>query len=101
MYKKLIIDRMTENLVDLIKQKFSSTIVEKSMKMKLCNFDETVVRLLIATPLLPELLLDKYGNYVVQSALALSPEPERDRMLQVSSDFFNFLKVFFNILSIL
>ena len=86
---------MTENLVDLIKQKFSSTIVEKSMKMKLCGFDETVIRLLIATPLLPELLLDKYGNYVVQSALAICPEPERDRMLQVSRVFLIFNSFFF------
>lgn len=82
-YKKIIIEKMTENLFDLIKQKFSSTIVEKSMKMKLFSFDETIIRLLITTPLLPELLLDKYGNYVVQSALALSSEPERERMLQV------------------
>ena len=82
-YKKAIIEKMTENLVELIKQKFSSNIIEKSMKMKIFSFDEAIIKMLINTPLLPELLLDKYGNYVVQSALALSSETEKERMLQV------------------
>jgi len=83
MYKKAIIEKMTDNIVDLIKQKFSSNIIEKSMKMKLFSFDVAIIKILTTTLLLPELLLDKYGNYVVQSALALSSDPEKERMLQV------------------
>lgn len=82
-YKIAIIDKLSENLIELIKQKFSSTIIEKTMKMKLFSFDEKIIKILITTPLLPQLLLDKYGNYVVQSALALGEEPQRDVMLKV------------------
>lgn len=82
--KKGIIEKMGENLVELIKEKFSSNIIEKSMRMKLFGFDKEIIKMLITTSLLPELLLDKYGNYVVQSALALSPDLEKEIMLNVN-----------------
>lgn len=82
-YKQGIMEKIGENLVELIKQKFSSTIIEKTMRMKILNFNEKIIKLFITTPLLPELLLDKYGNYVVQCAIAVAEEPERDIMLKV------------------
>ncbi len=39
------------------------------------------MRELISSPLLPRLLQDAYGNYVVQSALAASSGPVHDELV--------------------
>lgn len=58
---------------ELSMQKFSSNVVEKVLKLQ--GLDEErnkVVREVLSSPLLPRLLQDSYGNYVVQSSLSVS-----------------------------
>jgi hypothetical protein len=58
---------------ELSMQKFSSNVVEKVLKLQ--GIDEErnkVVKEVLSSPLLPRLLQDSYGNYVVQSSLSVS-----------------------------
>ncbi|KIY91994.1 hypothetical protein MNEG_15969 [Monoraphidium neglectum] len=58
---------------ELSMQKFSSNVVEKCLKLGgLVELRQDVIREVMVSPLLPRLLQDSYGNYVVQSALAVS-----------------------------
>jgi hypothetical protein len=61
------------HFAELSMQKFSSNVVEKCLKLGgLGPEREVIIQELVASPLLPRLLQDSYGNYVVQSALAIS-----------------------------
>lgn len=70
---RAIMIRLVGHFAELSIQKFSSNVVEKCLKLGgLTEERHGVVRELVASPLLPRLLQDSYGNYVVQSALAIS-----------------------------
>ena len=58
---------------ELSMQKFSSNVVEKVLKLGGLDAARAgVIREMLTSPLLPRLLQDSYGNYVVQSALSVS-----------------------------
>ncbi len=58
---------------ELSMQKFSSNVVEKCLKLGGMDTErEAIIREMVVSPLLARLLQDSYGNYVVQSALAVS-----------------------------
>jgi len=59
----------------LSRQKFSSNVVEKCLNICTLEEREKMIIELSDARGLGELLRDVYGNYVVQSALASSPEP--------------------------
>lgn len=68
-----IMIRLLGHYAELSTQKFSSNVVEKCLKMS--GLDETrerIIREVMLSPLLPRLLQDAYGNYVVQSALTVT-----------------------------
>jgi len=68
-----IMESLMGHYGELSMQKFSSNVVEKCLKLGgLEEVRNRVVRELTASPLLPRLLQDSYGNYVIQSALAVS-----------------------------
>jgi hypothetical protein len=61
------------HFAELSMQKFSSNVVEKCLKLGGLDPErEIIIQELVASPLLPRLLQDSYGNYVVQSALTIS-----------------------------
>jgi hypothetical protein len=76
-----IVCRMLGRLAVLSRQKFSSNVVERCLK--LCTEEETSKMIAeLADPRgLGELLRDVFGNYVVQSALSVAPEPLLSRFL--------------------
>ncbi|EEH55077.1 uncharacterized protein MICPUCDRAFT_19397 [Micromonas pusilla CCMP1545] len=60
---------------ELSMQKFSSNVVEKCLKLAGQELEEhrnVVVREIMSSPLLDRLLMDPYGNYVVQSTLTVT-----------------------------
>ena len=68
-----VMHALESHYAELSMQKFSSNVVEKCLKLGgLQTERETVVREIIVSPLLPRLLQDSYGNYVVQSSLTIS-----------------------------
>src|SRR4051812_45657172 len=56
----------------LSKQKFSSNVVEKCLKQSSSHWRTIIIRELIAQPAVSELLRDRYGNYVLQTALSVA-----------------------------
>eukprot|EP00889_Picochlorum_renovo_P000872 jgi/Picre1/27902/NNA_000865.t1 len=71
----LVMKQLTGHYALLSTQKFSSNVVEKCLKLGgsgLNKAREEVVKELLQSPNLGQLLQDPYGNYVIQSALNVS-----------------------------
>eukprot|EP00959_Pyramimonas_sp_CCMP1952_P411312 8618881-Pyramimonas_sp.AAC.2 len=59
-------------------QKFSSNVIEKCLKLGGAELEkerELLVRQVMVSPLLPRMLQDAFGNYVVQSSLTVAKGP--------------------------
>eukprot|EP01025_Chloroclados_australasicus_P018325 TRINITY_DN1953_c1_g1_i2.p1 TRINITY_DN1953_c1_g1~~TRINITY_DN1953_c1_g1_i2.p1 ORF type:complete len:653 (+),score=90.45 TRINITY_DN1953_c1_g1_i2:241-2199(+) len=70
-----VMSQLQGDYVNLSKQKFSSNVVEKCLKMHQVGAEtqrERIIKEISESEILIELLQDSYGNYVVQSALAVS-----------------------------
>jgi len=68
---------------ELSMQKFSSNVVEKCLKLGgLEPLRHALIRELMVSPLLPRILQDSYGNYVVQSALAVCGGALHDDLIE-------------------
>jgi hypothetical protein len=68
-----IMENIKGHYAELSMQKFSSNVVEKCLKLGGLDAErEVIIQEIIVSPLLPRLLQDSYGNYVVQSALTIS-----------------------------
>lgn len=64
---------LSGHYAELAVQKFSSNVVEKCLKLGgLDDARESIIREIMESPALPRLLQDQYGNYVIQSALAVT-----------------------------
>ncbi|GME82622.1 unnamed protein product [Ambrosiozyma monospora] len=80
-----LIDIMIPYIAELSSQKFSSNVVEKCLKIKLTNqMNNTEIinplfEALLQPRVLSALINDQYGNYVVQTAMELSPQPYKLR----------------------
>lgn len=61
--------KMEGKYMRLSKQKFSSNVVERCLKNSSSHWRSIIIRELIAQPAVSELLRDRYGNYVLQTAL--------------------------------
>ncbi|GMF05294.1 unnamed protein product [Ambrosiozyma monospora] len=76
---------MIPYIAELSSQKFSSNVVEKCLKIKLTNqMNNTEIinplfEALLQPRVLSALINDQYGNYVVQTAMELSPQPYKLR----------------------
>ena len=72
---KVITDSFLKDIFKLSKEKFSSNVIEKCMDY--CD-EETKNKILLKLAnkdYLPELLMNMYGNYVIQKALQIADEP--------------------------
>jgi hypothetical protein len=63
--------RLEGNYAFLAMQKFSSNVVEKCLKLGAEEYRSRLVRELMTSPRLGQLLQDQYANYVIQSALSV------------------------------
>jgi hypothetical protein len=79
--KFVIIETIIKNIVSFSNQKFSSNVVEKCFEvfeMKDKVFDE-----LIKSNNFEQILLNEYGNYVIQKALMKSDQNKQQIMLKL------------------
>lgn len=68
---------------ELSMQKFSSNVVEKCLKLGGVDSErEALAKELVASPLLPRLLQDAYGNYVMQSALTVTSAAVHQQLVE-------------------
>jgi len=72
---RVITESFLKEIFKLSKEKYSSNVIEKCMDY--CDEDtkEKILNKLANKDYIPDLLLDMYGNYVIQKALQISYEP--------------------------
>jgi len=74
--------KMEGKYMRLSKQKFSSNVVERCLKQSSTHWRTIIIRELIAQPAVSELLRDRYGNYVLQTALAVANAQQVQEILR-------------------
>lgn len=55
------------------------------MKLRLFGFDEIVINFILNEKILPRLIIDKFANYVVQSAINICSEVQKELMIKVNN----------------
>ena len=70
-FNQIIYNYITKNTLSLSKKKFSSNVIDKSI----IQDDELSIKLIkhmIDSKVIPEMIKDQYGNYVIQKALTVT-----------------------------
>jgi len=65
-----VINYVKENIVELSKLKFSSNVIDKCLLYDNVKLKNEIIEKLVSKKIISELILDQYGNYVVQKALS-------------------------------
>jgi len=83
-YTSAIVHQLEGNLVELSVQKFSSNVVEKCFQKAEPELRCKLIAELISRPdMIRRLLLDSFGNYVIQRALQLAETPQFEQLCDV------------------
>eukprot|EP00897_Mesotaenium_endlicherianum_P003606 jgi/Mesen1/3273/ME000019S02688 len=77
-----VMTRLEGNYPHLSQQKFSSNVVEKCLKLSQEDTRARLVREMVASPRLGQLLQDPFANYVIQSALTVSKGPLHSALVE-------------------
>lgn len=77
-----VIRQFAGHVVALSMQKFSSNVIEKSLKVASYELRAILIAEICVSPLLPKLLSDCYGNYVVQTALDTANQYTRSQLIE-------------------
>jgi len=80
--KQRIADELTQDIIELSKQKFSSNVVEKCLQSGILSIRKQFMNLLMNDEILIEVVRDKFANYVLQRFLANGNEEEKSNILQ-------------------
>jgi len=72
---RVITESFLKEILKLSKEKFSSNVIEKCMDYCDEETKEKILKKLANPEYIPVLLMDMYGNYVIQKALQISYEP--------------------------
>ena len=79
----LLHDTLLSNYSQLSKQKYSSNVIEKMLRVELYHIRNDIITELCSTPSdLIELLQCSYGNYVIQNILSISTPQQTQYVLQ-------------------
>ncbi len=70
-YNKIIFDYFKKNIVSLSNKKFSSNVIDRAI-IKDCKDSINLIEYMVKNKLVKDLIIDHYGNYVVQKALSIS-----------------------------
>ena len=69
-------EKLLGSLLELGREKFSSNVIEKCLEHTTEDVKQAMVQeILNSVPSFYDLLIDQYGNYVVQKALSVAAEP--------------------------
>ena len=91
---KDIIDKVSENIISYCKRKSSANVIEKCFE----HSNETIRNILVNSMLekdphsIIELLMDPFGNYIIQKALMVEKGELYDKMLEIISKGINEIK---------
>ena len=70
-YNKIIFDYFKINLISLSNKKFSSNVIDRAI-IKNCKNSISLIEYMVKNNLIKYLIVDQYGNYVVQKALNIT-----------------------------
>lgn len=76
-----LIRQLLGHLTDLCVQKFSSNVVEKCLETADADTKRYMLEEITNTDLLPQLLNDRYANFVIQTALDVAEATERHNLV--------------------
>jgi len=77
-----LIRRLGGNLNDLCIQKFSSNVVEKCLKVAHADVRSVLLAEVIESDMLPQLLTDRFANFVIQTALDVAEPEQRQKLVK-------------------
>ena len=70
-YNKIIFDYFKKNIVSLSNKKFSSNVIDRAI-IKDCKDSINLIEYMVKNKLIKDLIIDQFGNYVVQKALIIT-----------------------------
>ncbi|VTZ69812.1 mRNA-binding protein PUF1, putative [Plasmodium chabaudi chabaudi] len=79
-----IIEKLLKDIEKHAVQKFSSNVIEKCLTIGTTKCRKMMINGLLkkGKNILKNVILDKYGNYVIQRALSVAPEPELTKLVE-------------------
>jgi len=77
-----LISRLLGSITDLCVQKFSSNVVERCLKMANSSNKHAMLTEITETEMLPQLLNDRFANFVVQTALDVAEPDDRQALVK-------------------
>ncbi len=80
-YNKIIFDYFKKNLVELSSKKFSSNVIDRAI-IHDCENSLSLIHYMIKNELAKELIIDQYGNYVVQKALNITKGDTFNKLIE-------------------
>jgi len=70
------------SVTELCVQKFSSNVVEKCLHVSNAQNRQAILNEIIESDLLPQLLNDRFANFVIQTALDVAEPDSRQRLVK-------------------
>jgi len=77
-----IVRNLLGRVSELCVQKFSSNVIEKCLQVADQDTRVAILNELIDSDMLPQLLNDRFANFVVQTALDVAPPEQRGRLVK-------------------
>eukprot|EP00033_Pygsuia_biforma_P004011 GCRY01004393.1.p1 GENE.GCRY01004393.1~~GCRY01004393.1.p1 ORF type:complete len:306 (-),score=111.21 GCRY01004393.1:9-926(-) len=92
LYTDSVVEAFVGHLDDLSVQKFSSNVIEKSLNMASAGLRKLLVKEIINSEKLLQLLQDPFANYVVQTALTIADTDDRHSLVEKIKPHLNILR---------
>ena len=78
-----VAEQLSDDIENYSKQKYSSNVVEKCLECGTDQICDKIIKALLAAGCIVSLLLDKFGNYVVQKALQRADQETQQNILNL------------------
>ena len=78
-----VAEQLSDDIENYSKQKYSSNVVEKCLECGTDQICDKIIKALLAAECIVSLLLDKFGNYVVQKALQRADQETQRNILNL------------------
>ena len=78
-----VAEQLSDDIENYSKQKYSSNVVEKCLECGTDKICDKIIKALLAAGCIVSLLLDKFGNYVVQKALQRADQETQQNILNL------------------
>ena len=78
-----VAEQLSDDIENYSKQKYSSNVVEKCLECGTDKICDKIIKALLAAECIVSLLLDKFGNYVVQKALQRADQETQQNILNL------------------